>query len=42
MQAEQEEKEREERERIAADMKRRERIMAMNAIEDEELEKLNY
>ena len=30
------------RERIAADMKRRERIMAMNAIEDEELEKLNY
>lgn len=39
---EQEEKEREERERIQADMKRRERIMAMNAIEDEELEKLNY
>ena len=38
----QEEKEREERERIQADMKRRERIMAMNAIEDEELEKLNY
>ena len=39
---EQEEKEREERERIQADMKRRERIMAMNAIEDEELEKLSY
>ena len=39
---EKEEKEREERERIQADMKRRERIMAMNAIEDEELEKLNY
>ena len=39
---EQEEKEREERERIQAGMKRRERIMAMNAIEDEELEKLNY
>lgn len=42
LQAEKEEKEREERERIQADMKRRERIMAMNAIEDEELEKLNY
>ena len=39
---EQEEKEREERERIQADMKRRERIMAMNAIEDEELDKLSY
>ena len=32
----------EERERIQADIKRRGRIMAMNAIEDEELEKLNY
>ena len=42
LQTEKEEKEREERERIQADMKRRERIMAMNAIEDEELEKLNY
>ena len=42
LQAEQEEKEREERERIQADMKRRERIMAMNAIEDEELDKLSY
>jgi HK97 family phage prohead protease len=39
---EKEEREREEKERIQADMKRRERIMAMNAIEDEELEKLNY
>ena len=36
------EREAEERECIQADMKRRERIMAMNAIEDEELEKLNY
>lgn len=35
-------REAEEKARIAADMKRRERIMAMNAIEDEELEKLNY
>lgn len=42
LQAEKEEKEREERERIQADMKRRERIMAMNAIEDEELDKLSY
>ena len=38
----QQEREAEEKVRIAADMKRRERIMAMNAIEDEELEKLNY
>jgi hypothetical protein len=38
----QQEREAEEKARIAADMKRRERIIAMNAIEDEELEKLNY
>ena len=36
------EREAEEQARIAEDMKRRERVLAMNAIEDEELDKIHY
>ena len=36
------EREAEEKARIAEDMKRRERVLAMNAIEDEELDKIHY